>query len=90
MEKSSEFLMASSSPREFRHTRCPIIQAHPSLGFHNQAHPLPPNQSYNQSSNYQPPQYQYQSASPHPLKNFAFEEKVLIALGNLGANTQII
>jgi len=27
----------------------------PSLGLHNQAHTLPPNQSYNQSSNYRPP-----------------------------------
>jgi hypothetical protein len=58
----------------------------PSVGLHNQAHPMPPNQSYNQSSNYRPPQHQYQSAPPPP-RNYAFEEKVLTALGNLEANT---
>jgi hypothetical protein len=34
----------------------------PSIGVHNQAHPLPPNQSYN--PNYRPHQYHYQSAVP--------------------------
>jgi hypothetical protein len=57
--------------------------------LHNQAHPLPPNQSYNQSSNYRPLQYQYQSAPPPP-KNSTFEEKVLIVLGNLEVNTQML
>jgi hypothetical protein len=61
----------------------------PSLGLHNQAHPLPPNQFYNQSSNYRPPQHQYQSAPPPP-RNSAFEDKVLTALGNLEANTQLL
>jgi hypothetical protein len=58
-------------------------------GLHNQAHPLPPNQSFNQSSNYRPPQHQYQSAPPPP-RNSAFEDKVLTALGNLEANTQLL
>jgi hypothetical protein len=60
----------------------------PSAGLHNQAHPLPPNQSYH--PNYRPQQYQYQSAPPPPPRNSAFEEKVLTALGNLEANTQLL
>jgi hypothetical protein len=43
----------------------------PSRGLYNQAHLLPPNQSYNQSSNYRPLQHQYQSAPPPP-RNSAF------------------
>jgi hypothetical protein len=51
----------------------------PFVGLHNQAHLLPPYQSYN--LNYRPPQYQYHSAPPPP-RNSDFEEKVLTALGN--------
>jgi len=58
----------------------------PFVGVQNQAHPLPPNQSYN--PNYGPHQYHYQSALPP--RNSAFEEKVLTALGNLEANTQLL
>jgi hypothetical protein len=58
-----------------------------SVGLHNQTHSLLPNQSYN--PNYWPPQNQYQSAPPPP-RNSAFEEKVLTALGNLEANTQML
>jgi hypothetical protein len=58
----------------------------PSIGVQNQAHPLPPNQSYN--PNYRPHQYHYQSAPP-PI-NYAFEDKVLTAIGNLEANTQLL
>ncbi|XP_062166979.1 uncharacterized protein LOC133873272 [Alnus glutinosa] len=56
----------------------------PTIGVHNQAHPLPPNQSYN--PNYR--LHQYQSAAPP--RNSAFEDKVLTALGNLEANTQLL
>jgi hypothetical protein len=58
----------------------------PPIGVHNQAHPLPHNQSYN--PNYRPHQYQYQSATSP--RNYAFEDKVLTALGNLEANTQLL
>ncbi|XP_062165001.1 uncharacterized protein LOC133871591 [Alnus glutinosa] len=58
----------------------------PSVGVQNQAHPLPPNQSYN--PNYRPHQYHYQLAPPP--RNSAFEEKVLTAIGNLEANTQLL
>jgi hypothetical protein len=61
----------------------------PSLGLHNQAHPLPPNQSYN----YPPiigPLNINTSQLLLPPKNSAFEEKVLIALGNSEANTQML
>jgi hypothetical protein len=58
----------------------------PPIRVHNQAHPLPPSQSYN--PNYRPHQYHYQSAAP-PI-NSAFEDKVLTALGNLETNTQLL
>jgi hypothetical protein len=50
---------------------------------------MPPHQSYNPASNYRPPQHQYQPAPPPP-RNSAFEDKVLSALSNLEANTQML